>query len=208
MSDKPVLFAMDLEGCLVPEIWIGVAEKTGIAELRLTTRDISDYDELMQRRLKIMDTHDLKIGDIQEVIGALGPLPGALDFVDYVRERFPLVILSDTFYEFADPLMKQLGRPTLLCHTLHIEETGRISGYRLRTVDGKRGAVRGFQENGFFVIAAGDSYNDMSMLKQADRGILFRAPANVIAEFSQFPSCVDYTALEETIDRFAREASA
>ncbi len=208
MSRKPVLVAMDLEGCLVPEIWIGVAEKTGIAELRLTTRDITDYDELMQRRLKIMDAHGLRIQDIQDVIASLGPLPGALDYVDWVRSRFPFVILSDTFYEFAEPLMKQLGRPTLLCHTLHIESGGRISGYRLRTVDGKRGAVRGFQDNGFFVIAAGDSYNDTTMLTQADRGILFRAPANVIAEFPNFPACAEYSALENTIASFADQAGS
>ena len=207
MSDKPVLFAIDLEGCLVPEIWIGVAEKTGIAELSLTTRDISDYDELMRGRLKIMAAHGLKLADIQAVIASLGPLPGAVDFVQYVRERFPFVILSDTFYEFAEPLMKQLGRPTLLCHTLHIEDDGRITGYRLRAADAKRGAVRGFQENGFFVIAAGDSYNDVTMLAQADRGILFHAPANVVAEYAQFPSCGDYALLEETIENFAREAS-
>lgn len=205
VSEKPIIVAMDLEGCLVPEIWIGVAEKTGIAELRLTTREISDYDELMQGRLRVLDQHGLVLDDIQKVIASLGPLPGAVEYVNWVRSRFPFIILSDTFYEFAEPLMAQLGHPTLFCHTLDVAENGRIAGYRLRTVDGKRGAVRGFQDNGFFVIAAGDSYNDTTMLSQADRGILFRAPENVRREFPQFAAMTEYGQLQEALAGIANQ---
>ncbi|MCB1172838.1 MAG: bifunctional phosphoserine phosphatase/homoserine phosphotransferase ThrH [Leptospiraceae bacterium] len=192
---RPILVATDMEGCLVPEIWIGLAEKTGIAELRLTTRDISDYDELMQGRLKILDEHGISLHDLEAVIAAMGPLPGAREYLDWLRARVPLVILSDTFYEFARPLMKALDEPCLFCHTLTIDENDRIRGYRLRTTDGKRGAVEGFRTNGFSVIAIGDSYNDTSMLRAADQGILFRAPANVRAEFPQFPHCSEYAEL-------------
>ncbi len=187
--------ALDLEGVLVPEIWINVAERTGIDALRATTRDIPDYDELMGQRLRILDEHDLRLPAIQEVIAGLGPLDGALEFTTWLRERFQLVILSDTFYEFAAPLMRQLGWPTLLCHRLESDTDGRVTGYRLRQKDPKRQAVRALQALNYRVIAAGDSYNDTTMLGQADAGILFSPPDNVVAEFPQFPVTRDYDQL-------------
>ncbi|MCB1065363.1 MAG: bifunctional phosphoserine phosphatase/homoserine phosphotransferase ThrH [Verrucomicrobiae bacterium] len=186
---------LDLEGVLVPEIWIGVAERTGIDELRATTRDIPDYDVLMRQRLRILDEHGLGIGEFQAVIGEMEPLPGARDFLEWLKERFQVVILSDTFYEFAAPLMKQLGYPTLFCHKLSIEENGRIADYHLRQPDQKRLSVQAFHQLNFRVIAAGDSYNDTSMLSEADRGILFCPPQNVIDEFPQFPVTKDYDEL-------------
>jgi phosphoserine/homoserine phosphotransferase len=186
---------LDLEGVLVPEIWISFAERTGIEELRLTTRDVPDYDALMTRRLSILAENDLGLPDIQEVIGGMSPLPGAQEFLDWLRERTQVVVLSDTFYQFAAPLMRQLGWPTLLCHRLEIGEGGRVLGYRLRQKDGKRMAVRAFQQLNFRVIAAGDSYNDTSMLAEADVGILFRPPDNVIEEFPQFPVTRSYDEL-------------
>lgn len=186
---------LDLEGVLVPEIWIGFAEKTGIDELRATTRDIPDYDELMQQRLRLLREHDLGLPDIQEVIAGLQPLPGAADFIDWLRERFQVVILSDTFYEFSWPLMKQLGFPTLFCHRLVADENGMIVDYRLRQKDPKRQCVKAFHDLNYRCIAAGDSYNDTTMLSEADAGILFNAPDNVIREFPQFPAVHDYDAL-------------
>lgn len=187
---------LDLEGVLVPEIWINVAQKTGIDTLLATTRDIPDYDVLMTQRLRILDEHGLKIGDMQEVIDSLGPLDGALEFLDWLKSEFQVVILSDTFYEFAKPLMRQLGYPTLFCHRLGIAEDGRIEAYHLRMPDQKREAVKRFHELKFKVIAAGDSYNDTSMLGEADRGILFCPPQNVIDEFPQFPVTTDYGQLK------------
>lgn len=186
---------LDLEGVLVPEIWINVAERAGIPELRATTRDVPDYDVLMTRRLEILEKHGLTIGDIQEVIGGLGPLEGAREFLDWLRERFQVVILSDTFYEFAAPLMRQLGHPTLFCHRLGIDGEGRVREYHLRMPDQKREAVKRFHELNFQVVAAGDSYNDTTMLDEADRGILFQAPENVVEEFPQFPLAKDYDEL-------------
>ncbi len=198
--------ALDLEGVLVPEIWINVAERTGIDALRATTRDIPDYDVLMRQRLRILDSHDLRLPDIQEVIAGLGPLDGALEFTTWLRERFQLVILSDTFYEFAAPLMCQLGWPTLLCHRLVSDADGRVTGYRLRQKDPKRQAVIALQSLNYRVIAAGDSYNDTTMLGQADAGILFSPPDNVVAEFPQFPVTRDYDQLRaaflDASDRF------
>ncbi len=188
---------LDLEGVLVPEIWINVAERTGVDDLRATTRDIPDYDELMRQRLGLLDAHGLTLDDIQEVISGLGPFDGAREFADWLRERFQLVILSDTFYEFAAPLMRQLGWPTLLCHRLDSDGDGRVTGYRLRQVDPKRQAVQAFQALNYRVIAAGDSYNDTTMLGQADAGILFSPPDNVVAEFPQFPVTRDYDQLRE-----------
>jgi phosphoserine / homoserine phosphotransferase len=185
---------LDLEGVLVPEIWIRVAEVTGVAELRVTTRDIADYDELMQYRIKVMATHGITLSQIQSVISDMGPMPGAREFLDWLRERFQVVILSDTFYEFAMPLMAQLGFPTLLCHKLEISDD-RIVGYTLRLPNAKRAAVEAFHELNFRVAATGDSYNDTAMLSEADAGILFRPPANVIAEFGQFPVVTDYDQL-------------
>lgn len=188
---------LDLEGVLVPEIWINVAQKTGIDALLATTRDIPDYDVLMTQRLRILDEHGLKIEDVQEVIDSLGPLEGAVEFLEWLKSEFQVVILSDTFYEFARPLMRQLGYPTLFCHRLGIGSDGRIKAYHLRMPDQKREAVIRFHELKFQVIAAGDSYNDTSMLSEADRGIFFCPPQNVIDEFPQFPVTTDYGQLKE-----------
>ncbi len=181
-----MLACLDLEGVLIPEIWIAVAEKTGIKKLRLTTRDIPDYDELMRGRLKILDENNLKLADIQEVIGTLSPLEGAKEFLAWLKSEFQVVILSDTFYQFAGPLMEKLEHPTLFCNELVVNSDGRITNYHLRQPDGKTKAVTALKGLNFQVIAAGDSYNDMGMLKVADAGILFRPPDNVIEEFPQF----------------------
>jgi phosphoserine/homoserine phosphotransferase len=190
-----IIACLDLEGVLVPEIWINVAERTGIAALRRTTRDEPDYDVLMQQRLEILAAHDLGLPDIQAVIAGMGPLEGARAFLDRLRARVQVVILSDTFYEFAAPLMEQLGRPTLFCHSLGVDESGRVVDYRLRMPDQKRRAVQAFHALNFRVIAAGDSYNDTAMLMEADAGILFLPPDNVIAEFPQFPVTRSYDEL-------------
>lgn len=181
------LVCLDLEGVLVPEIWIGVAERTGIDELRLTTRDISDYDVLMKRRLEILDEHGLKIEDIHAVIDSLNPLPGAREFLDRLRSSVQVAILSDTFYQFASPLMRMLDWPSLYCNDLDIDGDGRVTGYRLRQPDQKRQAVRAFKDLNFQVLAAGDSYNDLSMLSEAHAGILFRPPDQLVGEYPQFP---------------------
>ncbi|MFA7257717.1 MAG: bifunctional phosphoserine phosphatase/homoserine phosphotransferase ThrH [Kiritimatiellales bacterium] len=196
---------LDLEGVLVPEIWINVAERTGIKELRATTRDIPDYDVLMRQRLALLDQHGLKLADIQAVIADMGPLPGAHDFLNRLREKFQAIILSDTFYDFAAPLMKQLGHPTLLCHRLKIDSDGRVAGYRLRMPDQKREAVKALHHLKFKVIAAGDSYNDTSMLAEADAGILFRPPQNVIEQFSQFPVTTTYDELYSAFNSLAEK---
>jgi len=180
------LACLDLEGVLVPEIWIAFAERTGIDELRATTRDIPDYNVLMKQRLALLDQHNLKIDDIQQVIATLEPLPGAIEFVDWLRERFQVIILSDTFYEFSQPLMRQLKWPTLLCHRLVIDESGRVVDYKLRQEDPKRASVKALHSLNYRVIAAGDSYNDTTMLGEADAGFLIHAPQNVIDEFPQF----------------------
>jgi phosphoserine/homoserine phosphotransferase len=195
----PTILATDLEGVLVPEIWIAVAEKTGIERLRLTTRDIPDYDVLMRGRLEILREHGLTLGDIQQVIGTLEPLPGAAEFLADVRTQIQVVILSDTFYEFALPLMQKLGFPTLFCHSLEVAADGMLSGYRLRMPDSKTTAVRAFKALKFRVVACGDSYNDTGMLAAADRGVLFNPPDNVIAEFPQFPVARTYAELLEQI---------
>ncbi len=188
---------LDLEGVLVPEIWIEFAQKTGIEELKATTRDIPDYDVLMKQRLRILDEHNLKIQDIQEVIATLKPLEGAVEFVNWLRERFQVIILSDTFYEFSQPLMRQLGFPTLFCHRLITDETGRVVDYKLRQADPKRQSIRALQTIYYRTIAAGDSYNDTTMLAEADAGILFHAPQNVIDEFPQFPAVQTYEDLKK-----------
>ncbi len=179
---------LDLEGVLVPEIWIAFAEKTGIESLRATTRDIPDYDVLMKQRLRILDEQGLTLNDIQEVIATLKPLDGAVEFVNWLRERFQVIILSDTFYEFSQPLMRQLGFPTLLCHKLVTDEKGRVVDYQLRQKDPKRQSVLALKTLYYRIIAAGDSYNDTTMLAEADAGILFHAPDNVIEQFPQFPA--------------------
>jgi phosphoserine / homoserine phosphotransferase len=193
----PVVIAcLDLEGVLVPEIWINVAAHTGIEELRATTRDVPDYDQLMQQRLRILRKHGLRLADIQNVIAGMGPLPGACDFLDRLRSRQQVLILSDTFYEFASPLMKQLDRPTLFCHHLVVDEQGMISDYQLRQPEGKKRSVLAMLDLNYRVIAVGDSYNDTAMLSAADAGILFRPPQNVINEFPQFPVTMTYKELE------------
>lgn len=188
------MVVLDVEGVLVPEIWIAVAERTGIAELRRTTRDEPDYDVLMRYRLDLLGRHDLTMPLIEDVIAGLAPLPGAVEFLDELRSRTQVVLLSDTFEQFARPLMRQLGWPTVLCHRLVVADD-RIVDYRLRQPDQKRCAVRAFQSLEYRVVAAGDSYNDTSMLAAADAGFLFHAPPNVIAEFPQFPAIDDYDAL-------------
>ena len=190
------LACLDLEGVLIPEIWIEFANKTGIEELKATTRDIPDYDVLMKQRLKILADNNLKLDDIQEVIATLSPLEGAKELIDWLRERFQVIILSDTFYEFAQPLMRQLGFPTLFCHKLEVNEEGYITDYKLRQVDPKRQSIRSFQLLNYRCIAAGDSYNDTTMLKQAEAGILFKSPQNVINEFPQFPAVHEYADLK------------
>ena len=181
------IVCLDLEGVLVPEIWIEFATRPGIPELRLTTRDEPDYDKLMKYRLRLLAEHRLGLADIQRVISEMGPLEGARPFVDGLRENYQLIILSDTFYEFAHPLMRQLGWPTLFCHSLEADASGRLVNYRLRMPDQKREAVRRLKDLRFTVVAAGDSYNDTAMHGEAHAGILFHPPDNVIREFPQVP---------------------
>ena len=192
---------LDLEGVLVPEIWIAFAEKTGIQELKKTTRDEPDYDVLMNYRLDLLRQHGLGMTEIQEVIASLKPLDGAVEFIDWLRERFQIVILSDTFYEFASPLMKQLGYPTLLCHRLESDANGAVTNYKLRQANPKRQAIVAFKSLYYRTIAAGDSYNDTTMLGEADAGILFHAPQNVIDEFPQFPAVQTFAALKQEFVR-------
>ena len=190
------IVCMDFEGVLVPEIWIGVAEKTGIEALRITTRDNPDYDDLMRQRLRIMDEHGLGLKAIQNAINELGPIEGAKEFLTWLNTEFQVVILSDTFYEFAWPLVGQLGWPTLFCHNLEVNKEGRINDYRLRMKDHKRQAVKAFKALNFEVYAVGDSYNDTTMLTAADIGYLFRAPSNVIEEFPQFQNFNEFDELK------------
>jgi phosphoserine / homoserine phosphotransferase len=190
-SDLQTIVTLDLEGVLVPEFWIAVAERTGIEALRRTTRDEPDYDVLMRYRLDLLDAHGLGLAKISEVIAGLAPLPGAAEFLEALRERTQVVVLSDTFEQFAGPLLAQLGRPTVLCHRL-VVDGDRIAGYQLRMPDQKRAAVEAFRSLRYRVVAAGDSYNDTAMLLAADVGILFRAPDNVRAEFPQFPAVDAY----------------
>lgn len=195
------IVCLDLEGVLVPEIWIAFAERTGITELRRTTRDEPDYDVLMKYRLDILARHELGLPSIQAVIAELGPMAGAKAFLDDLRRRYQVVILSDTFYEFAHPLMRQLGWPTLFCHSLETDERGFVVDYQLRVPDQKREAVRHFKELNFRVVAAGDSYNDTTMLTEAHAGILFHPPEKLIREFPQFPVAHSYEDLRHEIDK-------
>ena len=197
----------DLEGVFVPEIWINVAEKTGIKELRLTTRDISDYDVLMKRRLAILEENGLKIVDITEVIATMDPLEGAVEFLDWIRSRTQIIVVSDTFEQFAGPLMKKLGWPTLFCHTLSIEPDGFISGYVLRQKDSKREAVISLKNLNYKTMAVGDSYNDITMLKEADNGILFNPPDNVKNEYPEFPVSFSYESLKDIIENILSNSS-
>ncbi len=191
------LACLDLEGVLIPEIWIKFAEKTGIESLKATTRDIPDYDELMTMRLAELAKHNLGLNEIQEVIATLSPLEGAQEFVDWLRERFQVIILSDTFYEFAGPLMKQLGYPTLLCHKLTVDASGKVVDYNIRQANPKRQSIVALKSLYYRTIAAGDSYNDTTMLAEADAGILFKAPDNVIEEFPQYPAVHTYDDLKK-----------
>lgn len=190
----------DLEGVFVPEIWINVAEKTGIQELRLTTRDISDYDVLMKKRLAILKENNLKLKDIQKVIEGMDPLPGALDFLNWLRARTQVVIVSDTYVQFMGPLMEKLGYPTLFCHTLQIGEDGSVTGYRLRQKDGKRKTVQALKTLNYNIVAMGDSYNDIAMLKEADKGVLFCPPANVVEDYPELPVAESYDQIKEILE--------
>ena len=202
------LVCLDLEGVLVPEIWIEFAERTGIAELRRTTRDEPDYDKLMKYRLGLLAQHKLGLPDIQKVIGELSPFAGAKDFLDKLREDYEVIILSDTFYEFAHPLMRQLAWPTLFCHSLEVDAVGTVVNYRLRMPEQKREAVKRFREMNFTVVAAGDSYNDTAMHGEAHAGILFRPPEKVIEEFPQYPVTRTFADLRAEIDKaFAARAA-
>lgn len=186
-NGAPPLLATDLEGILLPEIWIAVAEATGIAELRLTTRDVADYDELMQMRLGILRRHGLRLRDIQAVIERLDPLPGAGALLDEVRRIVPVIIITDSFYEFVNPALPKLGLATVFAHSLETDADGTVTGYRLRVQQSKRRALRAFRDMGFRTLAVGDSYNDIGMLLEADQRVLFRPPANVCADYPDIP---------------------
>jgi phosphoserine/homoserine phosphotransferase len=189
----------DLEGVFVPEVWINVAEKTGIPELRLTTRDVPDYNVLMRSRIKILEEKGLRLKDIQEVIAQIRPLEGALEFIAWLKERTQLIVVSDTFIQFAEPLMKQLGRPTLFCHSLVIDEEDRIVDYQLRQKDPKRKTIEALQGLQYQVIGMGDSYNDISMLQQSEVGILFRPPDKVVKDYPELPVVQDYEELKKIL---------
>ncbi len=191
----------DLEGIFTPEIWINVAEITGIEELRLTTRDISDYDVLMKKRLAILAEHNLKLKDIQAVIAKMEPVEGALEFLAWLRALVPLIVVSDTYVEFAGPLMEKLGQPTLFCNTLSVNGSGAISGYNLRQPDGKKKVAQALKSLNYEVIAVGDSYNDITMLKAADHAILYRPPENVKKEYDKFPAVYNYSELKKHLIR-------
>lgn len=190
---------LDLEGVLVPEIWIGLAEKTGIDSLRATTRDIPDYDQLMEQRLKLLDAHGMGFSELSQVAASLEPLDGAREFLDWLRDRSQVVILSDTFHELAGTLMRKLGWPTLFCHRLEVDDRGRIAGYRLRQTQPKQAAVRALRTLNYKVLAVGDSYNDLAMLAAADAGILFRPPDNVVRDAPDYPVIHDYPALKAAL---------
>lgn len=191
----------DLEGVWVPEVWINVAKKTGIDALKLTTRDIKDYDELMTYRLKILDEHKLKLNDIQKVIATIKPLDGALKMINWLKEISRFIVVSDTFVEFADPLMQQLDYPTLFCHSLEVDDTDRIIGYKLRQKDPKRQVVKALNSLEYKVIAFGDSYNDISMLQEADKAFLYCPPQNVIDDYPEFEVARNYTEMKSLLDK-------
>ncbi len=202
---QPVITCLDMEGVLFPEIWLGLADKVGVSELRLTTRDISDYDVLMKKRLDVLRTHQITIRDIHEVIRTIAPLPGVPEFMAWLRARSQVVVLSDTFYEFVHPfLMEQLQFPTIFCHTLEIDSEGFITNYCLRQQDQKRKAVSALKSLGFNVLAGGDSYNDVSMLQEADAGFFFCPPDSITQEYPQFPVAKSYPELQEHLERAGR----
>lgn len=194
------IICSDLEGVWIPEIWINVAKKTGIEALNLTTRDIKDYNELMNYRLEILDEHGLTLKDIQDVIATMKPLDGALERIKWLQQISRLIIVSDTFVEFAAPLMKQLDNPTLLCHSLELDENSKIIGYKLRQQDPKRKVVQALQGLNYEVIAFGDSYNDMSMLTQADKAFLYRPSQNVIEDYPEFAVATNYSEMQKILD--------
>lgn len=200
-----MLCCLDLEGVLMPEVWINVAEKTKVDALKITTRDEPDYDKLMKYRLEILRKEGIKLQDIQKVIGKMDPLPGAKDFLKELRKHFQVIILSDTYYEFAGSMMEKLGGPTLFCNWLEIDQDGFIANYHLRQQNGKEQAVRSLKGLGFKVVAAGDSYNDITMLQVADRGILFKPPEKIIGEFPQFPVTRTY---KELLEAFLKTANS
>lgn len=189
----------DLEGVWVPEVWINVAKKTGIDALKLTTRDIKDYNKLMQYRLKILDEHNLKLKDIQDVIATIKPLDGALEMINWIKEVSRLIVVSDTFVEFADPLIRQLNYPTLFCNSLEVDENNRITGYKLRQKDPKRQVIKALKSLNYTVIAFGDSYNDVSMLEEADKAFLYKPPQNVIDDYPDFPVGTNYQDMKELL---------
>lgn len=191
----------DLEGVFVPEIWINVAEKTGIDELKLTTRDISDYDVLMKKRLDILKQNKLKLKDIQNVIDEMEPLPGALEFLNWLRSQTQVIVVSDTYVQFTGPLMKKLGYPTLFCHTLEVSENNSVTGYKLRQKEGKKKTVQALRSLKYNIIAMGDSYNDIDMLREADMGILFCPPQNVMDEFPELPVTTDYGQVRQILEK-------
>lgn len=202
------IVCLDLEGVLVPEIWIEFSKRTGIPEFSRTTRDEPDYDKLMNFRIGLLAQHKLKLADIQAVIATISPLPGAREFLDGLRETFQVIILSDTFYEFADPLMRQLGRPTLFCHRLLIDDAGFVRGYKLRQPDQKRHAVNALKSLNFQVMAAGDSYNDTAMLGAADAGFLIHPPEAIVQQFPQFKPHHGYAELRASIDAASSRLAA
>ncbi|HAJ38600.1 MAG TPA: bifunctional phosphoserine phosphatase/homoserine phosphotransferase ThrH [Chloroflexi bacterium] len=202
MSAAPPLLAFDLEGVFLPEIWIAVADRTGLAELRRTTRDEPDYDKLMRGRMDILSRHGLTLADIQQVIADMTPLPGAVEFLAWMRQSAQMVIITDSFYEFVAPFLPKLHWPTVFAHTLEVDARGMLVGYQLRVSQGKRKAVEAFRALGFRTAAVGDSYNDTAMLSAADQGILFRPPDNVIRDFPQFPVARNYADLRHTIEQF------
>ncbi len=199
-----IITCLDLEGVLFPEVWISVAEKTGIKDLRLTTRDISDYDELMQYRLKIIAKEKLTLKQIQDTIASMEPFQGAVEFVDWLREQGQVIILSDTFQEFAKPIMKMLKMPTIFCHSLGVNEENIITSYRLRIEDAKKKAVQSLKQLNYNIIAAGDSFNDISMLKEADKGIFYCPPENIASQFPDIPVTQNYEELKEQISAFIK----
>ena len=203
MLKNPLMVAMDLEGVLVPEVWINVALKTGIEGLKLTTRDLPDYSVLMKNRLKLLKENGLKLKDIQDVIATMDPMPGAVEYMEWLRERYQAVILSDTFYEFATPLMKKLNWPTLFCNSIQTDADGNVCSYKMRLDNGKLHAVLGFKQLNFTVVAMGDSYNDTAMLKEADMGMLFRPSESVVREFPELPVVTEYSEVMERITAFA-----
>lgn len=203
---QPPLLATDLEGILLPEIWIAVAERTGIAQLRLTTRDVADYDELMRMRLDILRDHNLRLGDIQAIIAEMDVLPGAYDFLTWARAQAPLIIITDSFYELLAPFLPKLDYTMVFAHSLVVDSRGMLAGYRLRVVDGKRKALHSFRELGFRTMAVGDSYNDIGMLEAADVGVLFRPPDNVCRDYPALPVTRDYPALQQKITDFVHAA--